>query len=114
MKKIVLGFCILFFMSSINMLKAQSNLAILNSPKKVDEKPKKPYAQPGTYQFLYHSSKVKYVFTNEILIRIEENRDEKIVKKLWLTPTVEVMILPKIYIESADFIPLPERKNVDD
>lgn len=71
-------------------------------------------ARPGTYQFIYHPSKFKYVFTNDILIKIEKNRDRKEIKHINVAPDVEVMILPKDSIDSPYFVPIEEKKYVTD
>ena len=65
-------------------------------------------AKQGTFQIIFHPTptKIKYLFTRETLIEIERNRDSKVEKYIWLTPTVQVRILSKEYIASANFIPL--------
>lgn len=109
MKKTVLAVLVLFFSCSIGALKAQ-----IDQPVKIfSQKIKDAAAKPGTYQFIYHPSKVQYLFTSETLIVIEMNRDEKDTKYIWLTPTVQVKILSKEYIQSAKFIPLDEAIHVD-
>ena len=108
MKKIVFGFGVFLFTCSFNALKAQND-----QPVKIFQQLKESAAKPGTYQFIYHPSKTQYLFTSETLIVIEKNRDEKETRYIWLTPTVQVKILSKEYIESSKFIPLEEVIHVD-
>jgi len=104
MKKTFLAFLVVFFICLVSAVKAQTD-----QPVKIFSQPfKEAVAKPGTYQFIYHPSKVDFLFTSETLIVIEKNRDEKETKYVWLTPTVEVKILSKEYIHSAKFIPLDE------
>ena len=109
MKKNFLAFLVLVFSCSISGAKAQTDRPV----KIFSETVKELAAKPGTYQFIYHPSKVQYLFTSETLIVIEKNRDEKETKYVWLTPTVQVKILSKEYIQSAKFIPLDEVIHVD-
>lgn len=100
---------LLAFVYPLNNINAQTT----DSNAKLVKIIQQPKAKEGTYQFIYHPSKVKYIFAAESLIEIEKNRDEKVVKYIWLNPYVEVKILPKSYIESPNFIPLPEKLFVD-
>ena len=93
-------------LNTINAQTPDSNATLVKNVKQ-------PKAKEGTYQFIYHPSKFKYLFAAEALVEIEKNRDEKAVKYIWLNPFVEVKILPKSYIESPNFIPLPEKLFVD-
>ena len=97
------------FLYPLNNINAQT----VDSNARLVKNIKQPKAKEGTYQFIYHPSKVKYLFAAEALIEIEKNRDEKVVKYIWLNPFVEVKILPKNYIESSNFIPIPEKLFVD-
>ncbi len=110
MKKIVWVLVLFIFSGFANNLLAQVNNKVEAA---VTKKIIVPDAKPGNYQIIYHPSKIKYQFAKETLKKIEESRDKKIVKYLWLKPTVEVKILPKEYIESSDFVPLTEELYVD-
>lgn len=65
-------------------------------------------AAKGTYQFIIPVSKVQPVFSEEILIDVEKNRDENEIKYMQLEHNVKVKILPRKTITAADFKPLEE------
>ena len=108
MQKIFLIHILLFFVF-INGSKAQKEELNNSTIKHL------AVAKPGTFQFIFHpgARKIKYHFTTETLIEIERNRDSKIEKYIWLTPSVQVRILPKEYIASENFIPIAEEKYLD-
>lgn len=105
----------LFFILSLclltNTAKAQKN------PQDTENSSNSIVAKSGTFQIIYHpatnKTKINYHFTRETLIEIERNRDNKVEKYIWLTPTVQVRILSKEYVASANFIPLSEEKHLD-
>ena len=105
MKKIASFFVLFFTFSSFVFAQKDNNINILKEHRE---------AALGTYQFIYHPSKLQYVFTTETLVEIENRRDAKVTKYIWVAPTVEVMILPNIIIEDPKFIPIADRINVND
>ena len=108
MKNIYKALLVLLFSFFIDAVTAQVTRNVISATTG-----KQQAAKEGTYQFIIRPSKVEYLFTTETLIDIEKNRDKKVIKYIRVAPTVEVMILPKEYIESRGFKPLPLKKHVD-
>lgn len=104
-----MAFMVLLFSCFVNNLKAQMQENKTGPLPTANQRE----AKEGTYQFIYHPSKLQYLFTTETLIEIERKRDNKVVIYIWVAPTVEVKILPKEYVESSDFTPLSGKKYVD-
>ncbi|MGG9970664.1 hypothetical protein ACQ33O_02625 [Ferruginibacter sp. SUN002] len=110
MRRIILTSFIFLVTACGYTVKAQ----VIEQKNNLVKKEEQKEAKAGTYQFIYYPSKLKYFFTNETLKEIERKREEKKDVYIWLTPTVQVKILSKEYIESPEFIPLPEKKYVDE
>lgn len=68
----------------------------------------KPRAKKGTYQFIVSNTKLKYYFTDETFIFIEDNRLETEDISLYLNKFTTVFIPSKRKINRKDFQLLPE------
>ncbi len=68
----------------------------------------KPQAKKGTYQFLIWNQKMRYYFTTETFILIEELRRPTSDTTVKLNPMTELFIPSRKKIEDPEFIPLPE------
>ncbi|REJ80864.1 MAG: hypothetical protein DWQ44_04635 [Bacteroidetes bacterium] len=65
-------------------------------------------AEPGTYQFIVSQPDPEEAFTNDILVIIENMRDEKHDKIIALSNHTKVKIPSRAEISRADFKPLKE------
>jgi len=92
--------CLLIFL--FMMVCSAVNAQTKNEPEN------KKYAAAGTYQFIVSNSKPEYVFTTDILLKIEENRNDDEVVFLKVAPTIEVKILSRKQINASDFKPVEE------
>lgn len=68
----------------------------------------KPQAQKGTYQFQIWNQKMRYYFTTETFILIEELRQYNSDTTVKLNPMTDVFIPSRKKINAPDFKPLPE------
>ena len=68
----------------------------------------KKYAAYGTYQFICKDKNSMELFTTDILIEIEKNRDEKEIKYIKAGKATTIKILPYAVINSKGFVPLEE------
>lgn len=80
-------------------ISGQNNIPSKSSPLK---------AAKGTYQFIVNNSKAQVAFSEEILIEVEKNRDEKEVKYLQLGSQAKVKILSRSEINSQGFVPIKD------
>jgi hypothetical protein len=65
-------------------------------------------AKTGTYQFQISETKTKPVFSDEILIEVEQKRQQSETVYLNISPGVVVMIPSRDAIDSPTFVPLEE------
>ncbi len=70
--------------------------------------PEAEKAKVGTYQIVITATKQVPVFTDELLITIEQNRKEDEIVYLDLQPGVRITILPRTTINAPGFVPLEE------
>lgn len=66
-------------------------------------------AAAGTYQFQSSNPKVQELFTTDILVRIEANRDQFVEKIIVVGTVTSVRILPYAVINAPGFIPLSDQ-----
>ena len=65
-------------------------------------------AKPGTYQFIVYDTKIKYFYTEETFLYIEDMRKENEDVTLRLNRMTEVFIPSRKKVGSPDFSPLSE------
>jgi hypothetical protein len=65
-------------------------------------------AARGTYQFIYSRIDTTSLFTDDLLVTIEQQRDQQIVKFIRLNDHLVVKILPYVVINSPGFTGIPE------
>lgn len=73
---------------------------------KFTDGPKK--AAPGTYQFVIRDTKKEFVYTDELLIIIEEKRKDHEEISVPLNKQVDVIIPSREQIKAPDFKPMAE------
>jgi hypothetical protein len=76
-----------------------SSFATLGEPRK---------AAAGTYQFVIKDTKKEFVYTDELLVMIEEKRQDHDQITLYLNRQVEVIIPSRDAIKAPGFKPMAE------
>ncbi len=103
----MLKFYSLFFLLTCNLY-GFSQQNTVTRKYSADEIRIKSSALKGTYQFQVWNEKMRYYFTTETFILIEELRQENSDTTLKLNPMTDVFIPSRKKINSPDFKPLPE------
>lgn len=65
-------------------------------------------AAPGTYQFIIKDTKTEFVYTDELLIMIEEKRKDHEEITIALSAKIAVLIPSRDQVQSPAFKPLAE------
>jgi hypothetical protein len=105
MKNLFKRLLLSFFILMPAILFAQNDAASTVPDEKIHFEKK---ASPGTYQFLVSVPDSQFVFTNDILIQIENLRKEKDEVIVIINSFVKVRILSRSEITSGNFKPVEE------